>query len=302
MCGGVTHVYQRAVHGFNLFYTLSDYLVFYTIFSVFARRFNICVLSLCLMIDHFHTLLVANSKHSLSTFVASVTSLYARLFNETIGRKGQLFDKSFGSAPKVTEKQVRTSIPYVFNNPVEKLLCTDPKDYRWNFFAYLFSDFPFSEKIYIKKASKHLRAAVKEVNSCFENGLWLNYVQLERLYRRLSVLEQEQLTDYIIQTYNPFDKEKLVSCYKSLDFMKVAVLSTTGSEYDIKEEYNRFSDTLYAGIERYIREELLMSPKYLIALSINEKIEKANKIAANTNATNRQIAKYLHLPLKKSGA
>ena len=300
--GAVMHVYQRAIHGFNLFYTLSDYLVFYTIFSVFARRFDICVMSLCLMIDHFHALLVTDTKRSLSTFIASVTSLYARLFNETIRRKGQFFDKSFGSAPKIVEKQVRTSIPYVFNNPVEKKLCTDPKDYRWNFFAYLFSDFPFSEKMYIKKASKYLRWAIKEVSRCFENGLWLNYAQLDRLYTHLSVLEQEQLTDYIIQTYSPFDKEKLVSYYKSLDFMSVAISSTTGSEYDIKEEYHRSSDVLYSGIEQYIREKLSVSPKNLLALPVDEKIEKARQIAANTNATDRQIAKYLHLPFKKGGA
>ena len=42
--GGVMHVYQRAIHGFNVFYTLNDYIVFYTIFSVFVKRFDICAL------------------------------------------------------------------------------------------------------------------------------------------------------------------------------------------------------------------------------------------------------------------
>ena len=299
--GDVMHVYQRAVNGFNIFYTLSDYLVFYTIFSVFARRFDMCVLSLCQMIDHFHALLISDSKVRLSTFIASVTSLYARLFNETIGRKGQFFDKSFGSAPKITEKQVRTSIPYVFNNPVEKMLCTDPGDYRWNFLAYLSADFPFSEKIYIKKASVHLRSAVKEVNRCFEKGLWLNYVQLGRLYKPLSLSEQNQLTDYIIKTYSPFDKEKLVSYYKSQDLMNVAIRSTTGSEYDIKEEFHRMSDIIYEEIERYIIERQSRVPKSLLALPLDEKMEIARLIAANTRATSRQIAKYLHFSLKLGG-
>ena len=67
--GGVMHVYQRAIHGFNIFYSLNDYIVFYTIFSVFARRFDICVLSLCLMIDHFNSLLISYSKVRLSRFI-----------------------------------------------------------------------------------------------------------------------------------------------------------------------------------------------------------------------------------------
>jgi hypothetical protein len=56
--GEVTHVYQRAINGFNIFYERDDYLVFYTIFSVFLRRFGITALALCLMIDHFHALLL----------------------------------------------------------------------------------------------------------------------------------------------------------------------------------------------------------------------------------------------------
>ena len=114
----VMHVYQRAINGFNIFYTLEDRLVFYTIFSVFLRRFNITALALCLMIDHFHALLICGSRQTFYKFVSSVTSLYSRLFNESVSRKGRLFDKSFGSAPKMGEKQVRSAIPYLFNNPV----------------------------------------------------------------------------------------------------------------------------------------------------------------------------------------
>ena len=294
--GNAMHVYQRAICGFNIFYTLDDYLVFYTIFSVFSIRFDVKVLSLCLMVDHFHALLITESKVNFSQFIASVTSLYARLFNETIGRKGQLFDKSFGSAPKFSEKQVRTVIPYIFNNPVERYLCSDPRDYRWNFLAYLSSDSPFSNKLDLKKASKCLRSAIKEVKSCHENGLWLNYTQLSRLYRQLSILERSQLTDYVIRIYSPFDKEKLVSYYKSQEMMNLAIRSTMGSEYDIKEEYHHSSDMHYSDIEYYITEKLSFVPKSLLSLSVRQKSALARQISANTMATDRQIAKYLHLP------
>lgn len=296
------HVYQRAIHGFNIFYTLNDYLVFYTIFSVFAVRFDVCVLALCLMVDHFHALLITESKAGLSKFIASVTSLYARLFNETVGRKGQLFDKSFGSAPKFSEKQVRTVIPYVFNNPVEKNLCSDPNEYRWNFMAYLLSDFPFSSKVDLKKASRQLRSAIKEVKYCHENGAWLNYAQLDRIYKSLTVSEQSQLTDYIIKIYSPFDKEKLVSYYKSHEMMNIAIRSTTGKEYDIKEDYHKSSDKYYSDIEYYIKGTLSAFPKSLLNLSVEQKLDLAHQISSNTRATNRQIAKYLHLPLKSGGA
>ena len=300
--GAVMHVYQRAIHGFNIFYTLYDYLVFYTIFAVFLQRFNISALSMCLMIDHFHALLVCESKVSLSKFIASVTSLYARQFNRTIGRKGQLFDKSFGSAPKIYDKQVRTVVPYVFNNPVEKIICSNPIDYRWNFMAYLSSDYPFSEKSDVSKSSRSYRKAISEIAYCHLNGLWLNHKQLGRLYRSLSLSEQARLTDYIIQTYYPFDKEKLLSYYKSFEHMNLAIRSTTGCEYDINEEYHRFSDKLYSDIEHYIIDCLFLKPKSILVLPMEEKIQIADKLAKNTMASNRQIAKYLHIPLKSCGA
>ena len=296
--GSVMHVYQRAIHGFVIFYTLNDYLVFYTIFSVFVKKFEICALSMCMMVDHFHALLICKSKVRFSRFISSVTSLYARLFNETVARKGQLFDKSFGSAPKFSEKQIRTAVPYVFNNPVERMIAADPTDYRWNFLAYLFSTHPFSEKLFIRNASRVLRNAVKEVASCKADGLWLNYNQLNRLYRPLSSMEREQLTDFIIRTYCPFDWEQLVSYYKSQDMMLLAIRSTTGAEYEIREEYCKFSDMHYQGIERYIRENLSLEPKSVLTLSIDEKIRLARLVRANMNAPLRQIAKYLHLPLE----
>lgn len=299
--GGVMHVYQRAINGFNIFYTLSDYLVFYTIFSVFARRFDICALSLCMMINHFHALLICESKIRLSSFISAVTALYARLFNETVGRKGQLFDKSFGSAPKITEKQIRTAVPYVFNNPVEKKITSEPAEYRWNFLAYLSSDCPFSEKLCLRKASRRLRRAIKEVAACRAQELWLNYSQLDRLFTCLSEMEKEQLTDFIIRTYLPFDWDKLLSYYKSKDMMLLAIRSTTGSEYDINEEYSRFSDIHYSDIEHYIKERLSQTPKSLLTVSVDEKVGLAKLIESNTGVTMRQIAKYLHMPLKFGG-
>ena len=189
---------------------------------------------------------------------------------------------------------------YINRHRLRKTPClvADPIDYRWNFLAYISSDYPFSEKSCRGKLSRVLRRAMKEVDSCCTDGLWLNYNQLNRLYKSLSPEEQNQLTDYIIRVYSPFDWEKLVSYYKSQDMMMLAIRSTTGAEYDIKEEYNRFSDINYQDIERYVIEKLSLNPKSLLILSVDEKIELAKQIEVNTTATMRQIAKYLHLPLK----
>lgn len=74
----VNHVYQRTLSGFNIFYDVEDYLVYYTIFCVMAEKYALVVYGLCLMIDHIHSLFVASSRKNLSKFVAH-------------GRRGPLF-------------------------------------------------------------------------------------------------------------------------------------------------------------------------------------------------------------------
>ena len=49
IAGEGMHVYQRSVYGQMIFYDLEDYLVFYMIFSVYARHYRVKVLELCIM-------------------------------------------------------------------------------------------------------------------------------------------------------------------------------------------------------------------------------------------------------------
>lgn len=87
------HVYQRTISGFNLFYTMEDFLVFYTIVSIQARRVGICILGMCLMIDHVHMLVSSECLSMMSRFINSCTSIYVREFNACTGRQGPLFEQ-----------------------------------------------------------------------------------------------------------------------------------------------------------------------------------------------------------------
>ena len=76
--GECMHVYQRAVKGFNIFYDLEDYLVFYTIFATVARQYNVTLMELCIMIDHIHVLMSSRSLNEISRFVMHYTSMFVR--------------------------------------------------------------------------------------------------------------------------------------------------------------------------------------------------------------------------------
>lgn len=151
--GALNHCYQNTVDGFLLFYSKSDYLVYFTTFCSTARRYALKVLSLCQMPDHIHAGIVLNERQDLISFFQEVSAKYAKADSSTCNRAGPLFNKRFGSAPKKDLKSVRTTLIYIGNNPVERKLCGKAPEYQWNYLSYAYSDHPFSEKLVIRKSS-----------------------------------------------------------------------------------------------------------------------------------------------------
>lgn len=296
--GTVQHIYQRAINGFLIFYNDIDRIVFYTVATCFARKLNIKMFGMCIMMDHIHMLLFLQSRKQLTQFMIETFSLFARVLNNEYGRKGHFFDKSFGSAPKVTDKKIRSSIAYVANNPVEKGLCLKAEDYRWNFIAYIKSRFPFSTPVNKSRASKFLRISMKEVDRSREENKYLNHNQLRRMFSKLQEQESQQLIDYIIYTYLPDCLSECVSYYKSYEDMIIAINSNTGSEYDIREEFSVESDIKYENLHTALRELKLGNLKSILPSEISNKISIAKILKAHTSASYYQICKFLRIPLK----
>ena len=290
--GEYNHVYQRTVSGNNIFYDTEDYLVYYTIFSVLSKRYGIVSLGLCLMIDHIHSLIYASSREVLSRFVSHVTLQFVKEYNSTYGRSGPLFDR-FGSAPKKGMKLLRTAISYLYNNPVEKMLCRYAQEYRWSF---LVGGIQLSDKSSGSRKSMALRKAVKEIDWMADKGLYLNYKVLRRLMRELTADEKSAMADYIIRKYAFIRYDLLADCYGGWDKMLMAINSNAGSEYDVKESKGTRSDVEYREIYLYLKSHGYQHPGDVIVLPEERKRILAHDLLNSTSATRYQIGKFLHLP------
>jgi len=298
--GELNHIYQRTISGFNIFYDIEDYLVYYTIFAVLIRCYEITAIGLCLMVDHIHMLIEAPDRNTLSKFMDHCTSVFAREYNFNIGREGGLFRKRFGSAPKIGLKKIRTAIAYLFNNPVEKGLCKRAEDFRWNFLAYAVNPLPFSTSLKIRQMSKPLQKAIKEVRETAAQNRHLKYGQVRRFFSKINDTEREILIDFIVTTYNPFDYDRLISHYGSYESMLVAINSNTGSEYDIKEDYYSFSDIEYENMKSVTTKMNIKPIRKITQSSAQEKWELFNLLKKHTNADSRQISKFLHIDATSS--
>ena len=94
----VNHIYQNTKDGINIFYSVEDYLVYFTIFSNSMAKYGITVYGLCLMYDHIHALLSVREQSSLYKSVGETTSRFVKEYNIEYSRKGPLFNSPFGSA------------------------------------------------------------------------------------------------------------------------------------------------------------------------------------------------------------
>lgn len=295
--GECNHVYQRTVEGVNIFYDREDFLVCFMVFSTIARKHKVRVLEMCLMVDHIHILVEAESCEALASFIRDYSSVFAQEYNRYMKRTGQLFHKSFGSAPKKGDKKTRSAIVYIGNNPVEKKLCVYPEEYRWNFMAYMGNTHPYSEKPDFRNMSRPLKRALGVVKAASESNRYLSYCSLVRFMKPLRGNELEYFTDYVISSYLPFDKDALLEYYEDFDQMLLAMKSSTGSDYDIRERFYPGSDQIYFRMTAMIEEKLNISPvRTVTVMRQSEKLKLASELRKMMpEVTEYHLKKFLHL-------
>ena len=290
------HIYVRALQYFVIFYTMEDRLVYYTIFAVMARKYQVCVLALALMFDHIHHLIKVKDKETMGKFVGVTTSTFAMAFNRDSGRRGPLFWKAFGNASKRKDKEVRSSIAYNYNNSAEKKLFARAEQDRWNFLAYIDSTHPFSKEIDRKSASKKLLGSMDTAFLYNARNEYLDYPVVRRLFQGLEADEQEQLLDFIISLYLPIDKEALLKFFRSYDDMVLAINSNTGSEYDIHEFFDPDSHQGFARmLEVTAHSSFADDPRSVILAPDEQKRQIADRLRKLTSASMGQIKRFLHM-------
>lgn len=244
------HIYIRGVRKQVLFFDTIDRLAYYTRYAVMVKKKRVRTLALSIMYDHLHSLSIFDEAIEMSDLIRDHLSCFARDYNMDAGRTGPLFECAYGSAPKGDVKKTRSAIIYIGNNHVEKKLCEKAEECRWSFVAYLNSDHPYSEKLDRNRMSHRLKLSLSCVDSCCKAGIPLSFHALRTYYDGLTEKEAEQLTDYIITSYFPIDRQQVLSYFNG-DYQTflTALHSTTGNDFDIREDYSVNS---HKGIERMI--------------------------------------------------
>ena len=292
----VHHIYQNTQSGYLIFYSVKDYLILFSVISIFARRYKMQILGICMMPDHIHLIAYVRDPDQLKAFIRDYTSVFTKLFNRHYNLSGPLFNTPFGCVPKLIHKKIRSAIAYVYNNPVEGHLALKVEEDRWNFLAYVYEKHPFSEKMRIDKARWELRKALYTVKAYKREGRWLKYPELEKVTENLSLRELQQFTDYAIRKYNCIDYTAATAYYGSYEKMVIALDANTGSEYDLKEDTFAKDYRIYKKmIQELCQSKGFETMKQILDMNLTERKRLGLNLIRNTGATEREVAKLLRL-------
>ncbi len=297
----VHHVYQNTRNGYLIFYSVKDYLILFSVISVYALRYGIQILGISLMPDHIHLIAHVRDPESFRAFIREYTKRFTHLWNHHYCLSGSLFNTPFGCAPKMSHKKIRSAIAYVYNNPVEgRIVPTVEKD-RWNFLAYATEKSPFSDKLRIDRARWELRKALYTVKACKKEGRWLDYTEIENVTQNLSQRELQQFTDYVIRKYNCIDYPATTAYYESYGKMVIALNANTGSEYDIAEDTfgkdYRIYKTMIRELCLFKRHETM---ERILNLPETDRLRLGQMLMIETGATEKEAAKMLRIKIERS--
>lgn len=287
------HVISKGKNGWGIFYRTEDCLVFLTLFSVLVREMGLSVVAFSIMFNHTHALIESISIPKLTRFQIRLAVTFATHYNEEYKRTGSLFRK-FAKYPKNTMKLFLSCVAYIFNNPVMGRLCHRPQESRWTLLAYRNNRYPFSRRIDRKYCRGRLRDALKIVDACCRRGDFLNYATLRRVFEGLTIMEKNQVEDYIINKYKFLDYDRLEEVYGSFENCVIAVNATAGSEYDLEDE---------GGDHSCYRKMIAVAAKRgykgvnFETLPPSELQSLARHLMKTCNPTRKQLLRFLHLSI-----
>lgn len=289
------HICQRTKDEGILFYNGIDALIFFTVICVKAEKYKIAIIAVCIMLNHFHLEVRAMSGNLISSFMNSVTSVYARASNRHYGQSGCVFTKPFKSVLKISDKKAKECFIYIGNNPKEKKAVSKCEEYRWNFLQYLENEHPFSNPIDSKDCSPELMLLISTAKVLHSDGQWIPFSFFDKKYDALSAREKDQLADYIINLYNVVDKSVVLNAYGSYSDICTVINTVSGAEYGMSDDRSEEDYRHYYAMNRICESQGHDLRQERPAMFDDKEKKRLSLIfKKEARASQYEIAKYFH--------
>lgn len=128
---------ERGVRRNIIFHDDIDYKYFLKIMRKSAEKYECQIHAYCLMSNHFH-LLLETGDIQISDFMRYLVSIYAMYYNRKYEQKGHVFEGRYKSYLITTDEYFLQTSRYIHLNPVKANIVSNPSDYRWSSYRYIF--------------------------------------------------------------------------------------------------------------------------------------------------------------------
>lgn len=142
---GYYHVTARGNDKKDIYYNANDKLFFLNLMRKIKKKYDIKILSYCLMDNHFHLLIFDPFSH-LSDFMKSFLQSYVKYFHGTYHNSGRLFGDRYYSKVLETQTDIERTIRYIHNNPVKAHIC-QADHYSWSSYSEFLSSSKYCDII-----------------------------------------------------------------------------------------------------------------------------------------------------------
>ena len=289
------HLYNRSIDGSLLFYTDTDFIVFASIIFSFSRKYAVRLSDVCIMYNHFHIAVRADSREALTSFYKEIMSQLFRIFNARPDKVKIKLARGKSSA-KYDPKKVNNCHLYIGNNPVEKHFCRHAVEYRWNFLKYYNPERILPEAFLPEKRSETLEVALAIVRAAVSHEKPLKHSFFDIYENKLEANEWEALKDYAIRVNNVIDYSDIECTFYSFDDYLALAGVSAGSEYEMKEDNLKEDYGHYAQLKEQSKAMGFEGNDSRIHESDFDMSGTIRILAFRTSASNLEISRFLHIP------
>ena len=110
--------------------------LYYNLLCKFKDRYQVHIYSYCFMSNHPHLTGYCNDRVLFSDFFRIVNSLFARIYNQRVKRRGQVVMDRFKSPCLSSEADLLKVMFYSDLNPKRAAMVKHPKEYEWSSYHY----------------------------------------------------------------------------------------------------------------------------------------------------------------------
>jgi len=130
------HIISRGNNKQNIFLTRRDNIRYLKCLEKYAEKFNIKIITYCLMPNHIHLLIKIGAKLAIPEFMQALNTAYTKYFNARHSTSGHLFEGPYKHVLIETDEYLVHLSRYIHLNPTSSGLVKIPENYEWSSYRH----------------------------------------------------------------------------------------------------------------------------------------------------------------------